>query len=88
MLRTAMFLMCFVALSTGCTAPKIETRVVDRVTVVRPKVPPQLTECADAPLRPVIGTQADVAEYILKLFGAHADCKARLQSLNAILAEE
>lgn len=83
MRKTAFLLLCSSVLLTACAEP--EPRLVTRVEVVKPEVPPQLTDCAEAPAVPVDPTQADVAGYILDLFAAHGDCRDRLHALVRVM---
>lgn len=84
MLKTALLLTCCAGLLTAC-GPEPEVRIVTKVEVVRPPVPPSLTDCRPAPTVPVVETQADVAGYILDLFDAHGDCREKLKALVEVM---
>jgi len=55
------------------------------VKLIKPTIPPQLTDCAPSPEVPMVETQADVLDYTLDLFEAHADCREKLRALNAVV---
>ncbi|MDR3474496.1 MAG: hypothetical protein P4M09_22835 [Devosia sp.] len=47
---------------------------------------PQLLTCADAPAVPKdTGNSHDVADYIIDLHDAHADCKSKLGAVRKVL---
>lgn len=87
MRKTALLLTCCAGLLTAC-GPEPEVRIVTKVEVVRPPVPPSLTDCRAAPPVPVADTQADVAGYILDLFDAHGDCREKLKALVEVVAHD
>jgi len=87
MLKTALLLTCCAGLLTAC-GPEPEVRIVTKVEVVRPQIPPSLTDCRAAPPVPVADTQADVASYVLDLFDAHGDCREKLKALVEVVAHE
>ncbi len=84
MRKTAPWLLSCLALLTAC-ASEPEVRIVTKVEVIRPTVPPSLTDCRPAPPVPVAETQADVAGYVLDLFDAHGDCRDKLRALVEIV---
>jgi type IV pilus biogenesis protein CpaD/CtpE len=82
--KTALLLIFCGGLLTAC-AQEPEVRVVTKVEVIRPQIPPSLTDCRAAPPVPVAETQADVAEYILDLYDAHGDCRDKLRALVGVV---
>lgn len=87
MQKTGLLLLCSLALLTACGKPDPEVRIVTKVEVVRPQIPPSLTDCRPAPPVPVAETQADVAGYILDLFDAHGDCREKLRALVEVIRD-
>ena len=81
MQNMALLLLCSLVPLAACAKPDPEVRIVTKVEVVRPQIPPSLTDCRPAPPVPVAETQADVAGYILDLFDAHGDCREKLRAL-------
>lgn len=84
MLKTALLLTFSAVFLTACgTEPP---RLITKVETIRPEIPPQLTDCMEAPRVPgEAATQRDVAGYILDLVEAHADCHATVRALNEVV---
>lgn len=85
MLRMALLLTFCAAFLTAC---ETEPRLITKVETIRPQIPPQLTDCSEAPRVPgETATQRDVAGYILDLVEAHADCRDTVRALNDVLSQ-
>ena len=81
MLRMALLLLPFALFLTAC-GDDPEPRLITKVETIRPEIPPQLTDCQEAPTVPgETATQAIVAGYILDLVEAHADCRDTVRAL-------
>ena len=82
---TLLSLLCCALLLTACAAP--EPRLVVQSRVERLSVPDALLVCADQPEPPAGGTQRDVAEFVVNLADAGQDCRDKLASVKALVAE-
>ncbi len=82
---TPLWLLSCLALLTACAAP--EPRVIVQSRVERLSVPDALLTCAPHPEPGVIATQRDVAEYAVILADAGEDCRSKLASVKALVAQ-
>lgn len=64
------------------------TKVVPQIQAVMPSVPPTILVCDPAPAVPVAKDQKTVAEYIVDLWSAGADCRDKLGRVKQLLDSE
>lgn len=69
-------------------APRVQERIVPVVKVERPVVPSALLACRTDPEPPIPESQRDVARYLVQLWQAGEDCRAKLDAVNQYLAAE
>lgn len=82
--RSLTYCVALLLVLTACST----TQVNRNVSVIAPDVPPDLLDCAVRPDKPLGQfTQKDVARYLVKLEGAHEDCKGNLGAVKKILNE-
>jgi hypothetical protein len=69
---------------TACGGSKKTLQIEEKSIVVMP--PEGLWNCPNAPLPPEgVYTQADVADYVLKLYEAHQVCEASIEAVRRYL---
>lgn len=66
-------------LLAGCGASP--PRVVTRIRLVQPQIPPALLVCPAAPVVPLATSQSQVAAYVAELWRAHQVCHAHLAAV-------
>ncbi len=77
------FILVASMLLAGCAAPP--PRVVTRIRVVTPLVPPSLLSCPPAPSVPVARRQSTVATYVAELWEAGEICRNHLAAVAGVL---
>jgi len=71
-------------LLAGCAAPPPAPLVMTKTVVERVTLPPGLLTCEPEPVVGPIKTQADVADYLVRLEEAGADCRDTVYSIRQI----
>ena len=70
---------------TACAAPEPAPQVITKIQVERVTLPAGLLSCAPEPdVGPAWTTQAQVADYVVRLEEAGADCRDTVNSIAAI----
>lgn len=78
-LKMALLLLFFGVLLTGCASHP------SGATLIYQKLPEQLTECQPRPVAPGEGaTQRDVADWVIRLDEAYADCRSKLLRVKSL----
>lgn len=87
MVRSLLFCVTLCALLMACSKP--EPEYVDKFIPVPVYVPEYLRTCPQIPKPGVTDEtgQADVADYVVDLYGVAVDCRKKLQGVNRILKE-
>lgn len=85
MVRSLLFCVTLCTLLTACGKPEVQ--IVERPVPVPVHVPEYLRSCPEVPVPGVTDAtdQADVADYILRLYGVASDCHTKLDSVDGIL---
>ncbi len=81
--KTGALLLCSAMLLSGCAAP--EPRLLVERRMERPRLPPTLLICQDSPDPPDALMQREVADFIVRLWEAGEDCRAKLAALRGLL---
>lgn len=68
-----------ILLLAGCGASP--PRVITKIEMVRPRIPPALLACPTAPVVPKATRQSQVATYVAELWQAHEVCHAHLVTI-------
>jgi hypothetical protein len=71
-------------LLAGCAAPPQAPTVITKTVVERVTLPPGLLTCAPEPAVGPMKMQSDVADYLVRLEEAGADCRDTVNSIATI----
>ncbi len=83
-----LWLLCFAALLMGCARSDPPPRMIVETKIERLRVPPVLLDCALAPPLPTPeATQRAVGLFIVDLWAAWADCRAKLAAVKKLNEE-